>query len=324
MSEPYILIRSLGRKCGMAEYAGFLAERLPGKLVGSVLDLPLQRGEPGIVIVQVEVGLYNLDLGEIIWELTAARARGYVVIADYASEPDSCQGWSQEIAKHAILGPKYTEPNSFLLPLVRCNPLSEPDLGPPDELRIGTFGFSSPVKKNEKVIALALRLGIKATIISTMPDPYPDFNESPHIITPMAALYETNRAAAGHPEIEVIAHGYLSVPDVQRKLRQCSHLVSAMDNLTANWGPSGSLRTMATVGRPLIALKSQRAAEVDAILVDSLDDITVDFLEQHRTPPDVNKIGDGLWAYKNLIRWIQVGFQHNKMFLNLDGGNYHV
>ncbi|KKK98282.1 hypothetical protein LCGC14_2644330, partial [marine sediment metagenome] len=62
----------------MAEYSGFLSERLPGRLVGSVTELPLQRDRAGIVIIQVEVGLYNLDLYEILWELWAARNRGYI------------------------------------------------------------------------------------------------------------------------------------------------------------------------------------------------------------------------------------------------------
>src|SRR3990167_11345429 len=118
MSEPFILVRSLGRKCGMAEYSGFLADRLPGRLISTVQELPLQRERLGVAIVQVEVGLYNLDLGEIVWELWAARNRGYTVIADYASERDFCAGWSQEIAKQCILGPKYPEPDSFLLPLI--------------------------------------------------------------------------------------------------------------------------------------------------------------------------------------------------------------
>ena len=325
MSEPYILIRSLGRKCGMAEYSGFLSERLPGRLVGSVTELPLQRDRAGIVIIQVEVGLYNLDLYEILWELWAARNRGYIVVADYASEPDMCKGWSQEIAKHAILGPKYWEPGSFVLPLIRCNPLTEPDSGPPEELKLGTFGFASPVKKHHEIAQLALRLGIKAMIISTMPDPWPGFNEGPHRGVPLLALDEIREVARDHPDsIELVDNGYLTIPEVQKRLRECTHLVSAMDNLTANWGPSGSLRTMATVGRPLIALNSQRASEVDATLVDSLDEITSDFLEKNRAAPNVEKIGDGLWAYKNLIQWIDTAIFYNKQIINPNGGLLHV
>lgn len=325
MSEPYILVRSLGRKCGMAEYAGVLAERLPGKLVGSVTDLPLQRDRTGIVIVQVEVGLYNSDLYEILWEIWAARRRGYLVIADYASEPPACRGWSQEIAKYSILGPKYWEPNSVCLPLMRGNPLAEQDAGPPSEIKLGTFGFASPVKKHGEVARLAIRLGVKAMIISTMPNPWPGFEEGPHRQAPLDALNEIQQIAELYPDrIELVDNGYLTTPEVQTKLRECTHLVSAMDNLTPNWGPSGSLRTMATVGRPLIALNSQRAAEVGATLVQSLDEITLDFLQQNRTSPDVEKIGDGLWAYKNLLRWINIAIFHKRQIIDSDGGLLHV
>ena len=321
MPEPYILVRSLGRKCGMAEYAGFLADRLPGILVGTVQDLPLQRERLGVVIVQVEVGLYNLDLGEIIWELWAARQRGYIVIADYASEPDFCIGWSKEITKHAILGPKYLEPDSFLLPLIRCDPPIEPDPGPPNELRLGTFGFASPVKKHHEVALLATRLGIKSTVISTMPNPWPGFNEGPHRGVPARALEEIRAVARQFPNnVDLIDYGYLTIPEVHRELRRCSHLVSAMDNLTGNWGPSGSLRTMATAGRPLIALRSQRAAEVDATLIDSLDEVTIEFLESHKSSPQLAKIGDGLWAYRDLMRWVETSIDCGKPIFNLNGG----
>ncbi len=325
MSEPYILVRSLGRKCGMAEYAGFLAERLPGKLVGSVTDLPIQRDRAGIVIVQVEVGLYNFDLYEILWEMWAARHRGYLVVADYASEPNECRGWSREIAKYSILGPKYWELNSVCLPLVRCNPLSEQDAGPPSEIKLGTFGFASPVKKHEEIARLAIRLGVKALIISTVPNLWPGFEEGPHRQVPLDALNEIRQMAELYPDrIELIDSGYLTIPEVQTKLRECTHLVSAMDNLTPNWGPSGSLRTMATVGRPLIALNSQRAAEVDATLVTNFDEITLDFLQQNRIAPNIEKIGDGLWAYENLLRWINIAIFHKRQLINSSGGLLHV
>src|SRR3972149_6625797 len=216
MSEPYILVRSLGRKCGMAEYSGFLADRLPGRLIGTVQELPLQRERIGVVIVQVEVGLYNLDLGEIIWELVAARNRGYIVIADYASEPDMCKGWSQEIAKYAILGPKYYEENSFCLPLIRCNPLDELDEGPPEELRLGTFGFASPVKRHENVVHLALHLGIKATVITSMPNPTDSYPRTEQMII----LSRIRAMAQKYPDqVELISDEYLTIPEGHRELR---------------------------------------------------------------------------------------------------------
>ncbi|KKL60632.1 hypothetical protein LCGC14_2203390, partial [marine sediment metagenome] len=262
---------------------------------------------------------------EILWELWAAGNRGYIVIADYASEPDMCEGWSREITKHAILGPKYWESGSFLLPLIRCNPPSETDVGPPEELKIGTFGFASPVKRHHEIAQLALRLGIKALIISTMPNPWPGFNEGPHQGVPSRALDEIRIVAGANPDsIELVDNGYLTIPEVQKKLQECTHLVSAMDNLTANWGPSGSLRTMATVGRPLIALNSQRAAEVDATLVSSLDEITLDFLKKSNVAPSIDKIGDGLWAYKNLIKWIDTAILYNKQIISQSGGLLHV
>jgi hypothetical protein len=113
MSKPniYVLVRSLGRKCGMAEYAGFVADRLGGKLISSPKELP-EGGNPAIVLVQLEFGLYNGNLSEMINEVMAIEAKGHIAVGDYASEPTEARGWSQILTNYCLMGPKYPEPNS--------------------------------------------------------------------------------------------------------------------------------------------------------------------------------------------------------------------
>jgi hypothetical protein len=111
--------------------------------------------------------------------------------------------------------------------------------------------------------------------------------------------------AAPYPAIKILHEEYYSTADVHRILRGCSHLIGAMADMTNNWGPSGSLRTMATVGRPLICSRSLRASEVGAVLVESIDDITEELLEETKLPPDINRIGDGIVEYRKLIDILQ-------------------
>jgi len=55
---------------------------------------------------------------------------------------------------------------------------------------------------------------------------------------------------------------------------------------------------MVAAGRPLLSLKTTQAEDVGAILVDSLDDITLDFLQRCRGAPEPY---DGLHDYNSLL-----------------------
>jgi len=302
MTDIYVLVRSLGRKCGMAEYAGFVAARLGGQLISSPKDLPEASGSPAIVLIQLEFGLYNGSLSEMINEVMAVEAKGHIAVGDYASEPTEANGWSQVLTNYCLMGPKYPEPNSFCLPLLRCDPLMEPDRGPPESIHLGTFGFAAPAKRHEEVIKLAIRLGVPATIISTVPNPWPGFEGSPIEQVPTSCLRLYQSLAEGHSNIKILHEEYYSTEEVHRILRGCSHLIGAMADMTANWGPSGSLRTMATVGRPFICTRSLRAQEVGAVIVETLDEVDISFLNQIKLPPDINQIGDGIAEYTELIQ----------------------
>ena len=299
MVDIYVIVRSLGKKCGMAEYAGFVADRLGGKLISSAMELPEANGNPAVVFAQLEYGIYGDSVESMVAELVEIQRRGHIAVGDYASEPDVYKGISDILKNYCILGPKYWEPGTYLLPLIRCALPEEPDPGPPDHIHLGSFGFTSPLKHHDEVAHLAIRLGVPCTIISTVPH----FGQS----SEERELQKLLDLAASYPKLNVIWERYLTIPEVQKELRKCSHLISAHEDIAANWGPSGSLRTMATVGRPLIACRSRRAAEVGAILVDNLSEITIDFLELHRSSNLV--ANDNLWAYVNLVKWLTLSIE---------------
>ena len=307
MTEVYVLVRSLGKRCGMAEYAGFVADRLGGKLIRSAVELPEANGSPAIVFAQLEYGIYGDKIEEMVAELVEIQRRGHIAVGDYASEPDVYRGGSEILKNYCILGPKYWEPDTYLLPLIRCALLEEPDLGPPDHIHLGSFGFTSPLKHHDDVANLAIRLGVPCTIIATVPY----FGQS----SEERELQKLLDLASSYPGLEVIWERYLTIPEVQRELRKCSHLISAHEDIASNWGPSGSLRTMSTVGRPLIACRSRRAAEVGAILVNNLSEVTIDFLEMHCSPnPAIN---DNLWAYTNLVKWLTLSIEAHRPIKSL-------
>ena len=310
--DIYVLVRSLGRKCGMAEYAGWVARRLGGELISSPEDLPPANGKPAIVLIQLEFGLYNRSLSEMINEVRAVEAMGHIAVGDYASEPTEARGWSQILTNYCLMGPKYPEPNSYCLPLMRCDPLDEPDPGPDDEIRLGSFGFAAPAKGHEEIIQLAINLDVPATLITTVPNPWKGFEGSPIEQVPASCLRHYLQLAEGHPNIEILHENYYSTQEVQRTLRRCSHLIGGMADMSANWGPSGSLRTMATVGRPLICKRSLRASEVDAYLVDRIEDITIDLLRRVTASPELSKIGDGITEYQSLVEVLRASIANGK------------
>lgn len=275
-----ILCRSLGRRCGIAEYAKLLAQRLGGVPVASVADAP---PDTDVVFVQYEPALYP-RVSDIIDEVDSISPFAIAVVDAHNIFPDV----AAELRWHALVGTKRNlYPGTLRLSL--CLPVLEATEDEPAQgLRLGSFGFAFPAKRYEMIIALAQRLGIGATILAAHNDATPGLSE-------LSASYLAHLKDLAGDDIEVI-DDFLPPEEVIQQLRRCSHLVSCMDD---NAAQSASLRTMAASGRPLISLPTEPAREVGAILVDNLDSITLEFLEGCRQLPQPY---DGIADYHSLLQ----------------------
>jgi len=276
-----ILCRSLGRRCGIAEYAELLAQRLGAVAVSSVDDLP---PDTDIVFVQYEPVFYE-GPADAIAEVASISPSTIVVLDAHIIFPDV----AAELRWHAIVATKrdFFYPGAVSLSL--CLPMPVPtDDEPVQGIRLGSFGFAFPHKRYELVIALAQRLGVGATILAPHNNATPDISE-------ISSSYLAYLKSLAGGDIEII-DDFLPMAEVIRQLRRCSHLVSCMDD---NSGQSASLRAMAIARRPLISVRTEPAREVGAVLVDNLDAITPEFLEGCSQLPQPY---DGIADYNSLLQ----------------------
>jgi hypothetical protein len=291
-----ILCRSLGDRCGIAEYASFLAQRLGVSQVASVADLPL---DTDIVFVQYEISLYPKP-ADIINEVTLIKPPTIVVVDAHTLSPDL----ADELRWHAIVGVKRNlYPGTTRLSHIQQLPVPTED-EPVHGIHLGCFGFAFPAKRYELVIQLAQRLGVGATILAAHNNATPQLSE-------LSASYIARLKSLAEGDIEVIDE-FLPVPEVIRQLRRCSHLISCMED---NGAQSGSLRIMAAAGRPLISLRTEPAREVGAILVDDLDAVTIEFLGGCRQLPQPY---DGIADYHVLLQRLAWAKELGRQILHSD------
>lgn len=274
-----LICRSWGRRCGVAEYSAFLADRLGATIVASTADLPL---DTDVALIQYEPGYYS-GVDDLIRELRLIRPSVIPVIDAHYILPEA----AAELLWHAIVGVKRGfYPGTVRLSHIQQLPVIDQD-EEPKELRLGSFGFAFPAKRYELVIALAKRLGIGATILAS-------HNNATDGQGALSSAYLAELKRLATDKIEVIDE-FLPVEEVVQRLSRCSHLISCMED---NGAQSGSLRIMAAAGRPLISLRSTQAEDVSALLVDSLDEITLDFLKRSRKAPEPY---DGIHDYNSLL-----------------------
>jgi hypothetical protein len=274
-----IVCRSWGRRCGVAEYSAFLSERLGAPVVSSPADLPL---DADVALLQYEPGYYS-GLDDLIRELRLIRPSVIPVVDAHYILPEA----AAELPWHAIVGVKRGfYPGTVRLSHIQQLPVIHQERDP-EELRLGSFGFAFPAKRYELIIDLAKRLRIGATILAS-------HNNSTDGQGEISSAYLEKLKKLATDDIEIIDE-FLPTEEIVRRLARCSHLISCMED---NGAQSGSLRIMAAAGRPVISLKTTQAEDVGAILVDSLDEITIDFLRRCRHAPEPY---DGMHDYNRLL-----------------------
>src|SRR3989304_6720964 len=280
-----VLSRSLGRQCGISEYAICLAERLGGVAVNSVDALP-----PGStpVFIQYEPSLDN-GLPDLPDEIS--QVEGIPVIDIHTEIPvDIVPALVSVLETPAIVAVK-REPRlgAWFLPHISYAPVGIPRT-PPDEIHLGSFGFALPNKRYDILIELGTRLHVPLTILAATANATPGIEELSQAYTD----YLVRSASQSGENIHIVS-AFLSHEQIVNKLRDCSHLLCAMENLERT---SGSMRMMALANRPIISLYCAGADEVGAVQVQSFDAITLAFLKRpHSTP----SFPDGLDAYLRLI-----------------------
>lgn len=276
-----ILCRTLGKRCGVAEHAAYLGERLGAVTVASVDELP---DDVETVFVQYEPSLYQSD-DDILSEIIAVERRAHTVVLDaHVLSPELAEAASW----HAIVATRRNFlPGTLQLSLCLPPPVAERQ-STPQGLRLGSFGFALPHKRFEDVVALAKRLQIPATILAAHANATPAFDkQSTRYLQTLKKLQE--------PGIEVIDK-FLPMTDVIQRLRQCSHLICFMDD---NGWQSASLRAMALAGRPMICTGRRNESIQGLTFVEDASEVTLPFLEACRSLP---RVYDGITDYRALLQ----------------------
>jgi len=285
-----VLSRSLGRQCGISEYAICLANRLGGVAVQSVDEIP-SGATP--IFIQYEPSLYR-GVSDLLNEISAIE--GFPVVDVHTEIPgDIVSILVSALKGSAIVGVKRgpREGRTWYLPHISYASVGvyEP---PPSEIHLGSFGFALPNKKYELIVEIALRLHVPLTILSAIANATPGIEALSH------GYIDYLRAVSySSPNIEII-DDFLTHKQIVKKLRECSHLVCAMDDLNRT---SGSMRMMALAGRPIIGLPCAGAEEVGSVVVENLSDVTLEFLSQHLPLPSFS---DGLDQYLQLLHSLEI------------------
>ncbi|KKM03229.1 hypothetical protein LCGC14_1776510 [marine sediment metagenome] len=284
-----VLSRSLGRQCGISEYAICLADRLEGVVVKQVKDVPVSASP---VFIQYEPSLYS-GVMDLLEEIT--HIEGVPVIDVHTEIPANMVPILVEALQHrtAVVAVKRgPRPDTWFLPHISYAPVGIPS-PPPDAIHLGSFGFALPNKRYEHLIELAMRLRVPLTILAAVADATPG-------IKALSEGYIDYLRMQIHSREDInIISSFLTHEQIVEKLRECSHLFCTMENLDRT---SGSMRLMALAGRPIISLPCVGADEVGAVTIRDLDLVTIPFLEQSHPLP---LFSDGLEEYLDLISHLE-------------------
>jgi SAM-dependent methyltransferase len=263
MGEFVVVCKSVGSRCGIAEQAKYLAERLNAQVVPSSRVV---KGRKDAVIVEF---LYN-SITELADELRHASKVSPLVVLDC----HDVYPWLWLLSRKYVICMKSIDDAATCgLGRVVVAGLLIPELRikhrpAPKQISLGCFGFSLPGKNFDKTMRLAKRLGVKCKIVTSVntASPYLEKLSKQHLSYLKAtANSNTEIIEVFGNESKIVAH-----------LQECSHIVFAEE-----YGipVSASMKVAALSGRPIIAMNTRQAREAGALLVDTLDDITVEYLK---------------------------------------------
>ncbi len=288
-----IVCRSYEKRCGIFEAAQLLARRLQAHSISS------QFKDFDVTFIEYEPSLYR-GIPDLIQEIE--RLSGFVVVDVHSGQDSEVN----EIKWFAIIGTKTPWiPGTIHLPLLSENVLEESHSG--DRLCLGSFGFALPHKRYEDIIDISARLDIPALILASYADATPQIDQLSVQYISFLRDYVKGK------DVELITD-FLEIHDILKRLSNCSHLVSMMQDVGST---SASLRLMALAGRPVIALRSRMAREINAIEVNSPDDITLDFLK--RTTDERSTFCDGFDNYVDLLNSLIAAKQLEGQIIHHDG-----
>jgi len=150
----------------------------------------------------------------------------------------------------------------------------------PKEIHIGSFGFATKGKHFDQICELAKRLGIKATIwmgASRM-------NNVTESTTNYLAqdIYDRYNS-----KMISVRAGEYTEEQLIKGMKECTHFISAQGDAMVT---SASLRHMILMGRPVISVDNYISKEAQIHRVNSLDDITLEYL---RKTTELTNLDDG-------------------------------
>ena len=190
---------------------------------------------------------------------------------------------SYELAEYGSLERYFLMPH--VVPKDIQHILGKVKINKKEELHLGAYGFAAWYKNFDKICDLALRLGVRATLMLSV-------NRNNH-----ASVLETSSSAnwlkkkydgANKGKIRIMV-GDWSNAQIESMLKKCTHLISTQVSVR---NVSSTMRFMASICRPVISIDNYQAREAQVLRVESLDHITIDFLENTRTT--LTNMDDGL------------------------------
>lgn len=150
-------------------------------------------------------------------------------------------------------------------------------------LHIGSYGFAAWYKNYDQFCELALRLGIRATLLLSVNHNTPEsIVETEGFSNALKGKYD------GKGQIK-IKTGLWTNEQLARELSDCTHLISSQTTVR---NVSSSMRFMASLAKPIISPDNYQSREGQAIRVRSLEDVTIDFLNTTRA--QVTNMDDGI------------------------------
>ena len=159
-----------------------------------------------------------------------------------------------------------------------------------EKFRIGTFGFAVPTKRIEMICRLSQKLKIPALLLLSVSNA----NQEQRMITETYARSLKRKYESDTIEIQI---GFFEPCDIIKRLSKCTHLVFTQAPIGQT---SGSMRLASLTNLPVISIDSPQARDSQVYRVHSIDDITMDYLEKHREPVNID---DGFVYLLNFLMY---------------------
>jgi SAM-dependent methyltransferase len=223
-------------------------------------------------------------------EIRIASKLSKLVILDCHSVDPQLREFSQEailcvksldVAATSWLQPVYVA--GLVLPDLQL----EPRLRPSD-IVLGCFGFALPWKNFHNVIRLGNRLGVRVKVITSIA------NATSHL-EKVSTNYLSQLKKMSNNSVEVIEI-FGRDSEIAAHLQDCSHVIFAEE---FDGTVSASLRLAAMTGRPIIAVNTRQAREAGVVLINGLDEVTLNFLNDCAQARTI--VRDGFEDYARVI-----------------------